>query len=195
MARLKQDILDALMEKTNLSRKTIQNNIAKIRQHNASLTPNAAAQVFAAKKGFSFMPKLGTEDKQSLGMYQQAKNITNNVSTTIKHDHRHVSIMGESINNLIIGDNNSSNSQQVGILEDALSDLLEKITASNDLSAQEKNDLAAEIGTIASQSKKKSPDKDTIKKAWSAISVLSKIVGLAASVVSVGQALHQSGLI
>lgn len=195
MARLKQDILATLMDKTGLSRKTIQNNIAKIRQDNAFLTPNAAAQVFATKKGFSFMPKLSDEDKQSLGVYQQAKNITNNMNTTIKHDHRNVSIMGESINNLIIGDNNSSNNQQVGVLEDALNDLLDKITASNELSAQEKNDLAAEIGTIASQSKKTSPDTDTIKRAWSAISVLSKIAGLAASVATVGQTLHESGLI
>ena len=141
------------------------------------------------------MPKLSPEDKQSLGFYQQAKNISNTVTYNTKHDHRNVSVMGETFNNLIIGDNNSGNTQQVGILEDALSDLLEKVAGSNDLSAQEKNDIAAEIGTIASQSKKTAPDKSTIQRAWSAISVLAKIAGLASSVATVGQILHQTGLI
>jgi hypothetical protein len=73
--------------------------------------------------------------------------------------------------------------------------LLEKVAGSNSLTAEEKNDYAAEIGTIASQSKKTNPDKTTIQKAWSAISVLSKIAGLASSVATVGQTLHESGLI
>ncbi len=195
MARLKNEILEAIANKTGLSKKTIRNNISKIRQENATLTPNAAAQVFGKKKGMSFMPKLSSEDKQSLGFYQQAKNISNTVTYNTKHDHRNVSVMGETFNNLIIGDNASGNTQQVGILEDALSDLLDKVAGSNDLSAQEKNDIAAEIGTIASQSKKTNPDKSTIQKAWSAISVLSKIAGLASSVATVGQILHQTGLI
>lgn len=197
MAKLKNDILDALVNKTGLTKKTIRNNISKIRQENAFLTPNAAAQVFGKKKGMSFMPKLSDEDKQSLGLYQQAKNITNTVTNTYntKHDNRHVSVMGETFNNLIIGDNNSGNHQQVGILEDALSDLLEKVASSNDLSPEEKNDIAAEIGTITSQSKKTSPDKSTILRAWGAISVLSKIAGLASSVATVGQILHESNLI
>lgn len=197
MAKLKDEILEALADKTGLTKKTIRNNISKIRQENALLTPNAAAQVFGKKKGMSFMPKLSGEDKQSLGLYQQAKNISNTFNNTYntKHDHRNVSIMGETFNNLIIGDNNSGNSQQVGILEDALSDLLEKVASSTDLSAQEKNDIAAEIGTIASQSKKTDPDKSTIQKAWSAISVLAKITGLASSVATIGQILHQTGLI
>lgn len=195
MARLKNEILEAIANKTGLSKKTIRNNISKIRQENATLTPNAAAQVFGKKKGMSFMPKLSSEDKQSLGFYQQAKNISNTVTYNTKHDHRNVSVMGETFNNLIIGDNASGNTQQVGILEDALSDLLDKVAGSGDLSAQEKNDIAAEIGTIASQSKKTNPDKSTIQKAWSAISVLSKIAGLASSVATVGQTLHQTGLI
>lgn len=195
MAKLKNEILEAIANKTGLSKKTIRNNISKIRQENATLTPNAAAQVFGKTKGMSFMPKLSPEDKQSLGFYQQAKNISNTVTYNTKHDHRNVSVMGETFNNLIIGDNNSGNTQQVGILEDALSDLLEKVAGSNDLSAQEKNDIAAEIGTIASQSKKTAPDKSTIQRAWSAISVLAKIAGLASSVATVGQILHQTGLI
>ena len=95
----------------------------------------------------------------------------------------------------MIGDNISGNTQQVGILEDALSDLLEKVGGSDSLSAQEKNDIAAEIGTSASQSKNTTPDKSTIQKAWSAISVLAKIAGLASSVATVGQILHQAGLV
>jgi hypothetical protein len=195
MARLKDDILEALVKKTGLSKKTIRNNISKIRQENAQLTPNAAAQVFGNKKGISFMPKLTPEDKQSLGFYQQAKSITNTVTYNTKHDHRSVSVMGETFNNLIIGDNNSGNRQQVGILEDALSDLLEKVANSDSLTPEEKNDCAAEIGTIASQSKKTTPDKSTIQKAWSAISVLAKIASLASSVTTVGQILHQTKLI
>jgi hypothetical protein len=195
MARLKDDILEILVKKTKLSKKTIQNNISKIRQENAQLTPNAAAQVFGNKKGISFMPKLTPEDKQALGFYQQAKNITNTVTYNTKHDHRNVSVMGETFNNLIIGDNNSGNRQQVGILEGALSELLEKVATSNSLNPEEKNDYAAEIGTIASQSKKTIPDKNTIQKAWSAISVLSKIASLASSVATVGQILHETNLI
>ena len=155
MAKLKNEILEAIANKTGLSKKTIRNNISKIRQENATLTPNAAAQVFGKTKGMSFMPKLSPEDKQSLGFYQQAKNISNTVTYNTKHDHRNVSVMGETFNNLIIGDNNSGNTQQVGILEDALSDLLEKVAGSNDLSAQEKNDIAAEIGTVARKVPKK----------------------------------------
>jgi hypothetical protein len=197
MAKLRDEILEALAETTGLTKKTIRNNISKIRQENALLTPNAAAQVFGKKKGMSFMPKLNPEDKQSLGLYQQAKNITNTFNNTYntKHDHRNVSVMGETLNNLIIGDNNSGNSQQVGMLEDALSDLLEKVASSDSLTPEEKNDCAAEIGTIASQSKKTTPDKSTIQKAWSAISVLAKIAGLASSVATVGQMLYGSGLI
>jgi hypothetical protein len=178
MAKLRDEILEALAETTGLTKKTIRNNISKIRQENALLTPNAAAQVFGKKKGMSFMPKLNPEDKQSLGLYQQAKNITNTFNNTYntKHDHRNVSVMGETLNNLIIGDNNSGNSQQVGMLEDALSDLLEKVASSDSLTPEEKNDCAAEIGTIASQSKKTTPDKSTIQKA-------------------VGQMLYGSGLI
>lgn len=195
MARLRSDILEILVTKTGLSKKTIQNNISKIRQENAQLTPNAAAQVFGNKKGISFMPKLAPEDKQALGFYQQAKNITNTVTYNTKHDYRNVSVMGETFNNLIIGDNNSANRQQVGALEDALSELLEKVATSNSLSPEEKNDYAAEIGTIASQSKKNTPDKSTIQKAWSAISVLSRIASLASSVATVGQILHETHLI
>jgi hypothetical protein len=195
MAKLKADILELLVKKTGLTEKTIRNNIARIRQENAQLTSNAAAQVFGKKKGLSFMPKLTPEDKQSLGFYQQAKNITNSVTYNTKHDHRNVSVMGETFNNLIIGDNNSGNRQQVGLLEDALSDLLEKIAGSDSLTPEEKNDYAAEIGTIASQSKKTIPDKSTIQKAWSAISVLTKIASLASSVATVGQILHQTHLI
>ena len=95
MARLKNEILEAIANKTGLSKKTIRNNISKIRQENATLTPNAAAQVFGKKKGMSFMPKLSSEDKQSLGFYQQAKNISNTVTYNTKYDHRNVSVMGE----------------------------------------------------------------------------------------------------
>lgn len=195
MAKLRNDILKALVKKTGLTEKTIRNNISKIRQENALLTLNAAAQVLGDKKGMSFRAKLSTEDKQSLGFYQQAKNVTNTVTYNTKHDYRNVSVMGETFNNLIIGDNNSGNRQQVGILEDALSGLLEKVADSESLTPEEKNDYAAEIGTIASQSKKTTPDKSTIQKAWSAISVLSKIAALANSVANVGQILHKTNLI
>lgn len=195
MARLKNEILEALVAKTGLSKKTIRNNISKLRRSDAQLTANAAAQVFLLQKGKSMMNKLEPEDRQSLAFHQQAKNINNTVTYNTKHDHRNVSLMGESFNNLIIGDNNYGNTQQVGLLDEALNDLLDKVSQTESLSATEKNDVAAEIGTIVSQSKKTNPDKETIGKAWGAVKTIGNIATLANAVSSVGKILTETGLL
>jgi len=195
MARLKNEILEAVVEKTGLSKQTVRNNISKLRRDDAQLTPNAAAQIFLQEKGKSFMTKLDTEDRQSLAFHQQAKTISNTVTYNTKHDHRNVSLMGESFNNLIIGDNNQGNTQQIGLLDEALNDLLDQVSKTDNLSATDKNDIAAEIGTIVSQSKKTNPDKDTISKAWTAVSVLANIATLAGAVAPVGKILVDTGLI
>ena len=80
-------------------------------------------------------------------------------------------------------------------MDNALSELSDQINDSIELSDEEKNDLIAEVGTILSQSKKSSPDKDTIERSWSALSVLAKFTNIAGSVASVGQLLYQLGLI
>lgn len=195
-SKLNPGILEALTDKTKLSEKTIRNNISKLRREDPILTHNAAAQVFAEKrKAGSFMPKMDDKDRISLSSHQQARSIVNNNKFYSKNhsiDHSiNLSDFGY-INNLAIGDNNN---QQSSPLEEALVDLANKIGISQEISNQDKSDLAADIGTILSQSKKTSPDKDIIKKSWFALNNLSKIAGLASSLATVYGVLCQTGLL
>ena len=193
--RLKPAIMAHLEKKLGKTAAQIRPRISEIRRESSALTMNAAAQVYAEKQGTSVLAKLDPEDRQSLGIYQQAKNITNNIRYGKRVDNS-VNVNAERIiGNLIAGHNNTGNQQQFGGLERALTDLAEKIDESVELEANEKNDLAAELGTILSQSKKSSPDKETIEKSWSALSVLSKLAGIAGSVATVGQLLYKAGLI
>lgn len=194
--RLKPAIMTHLEEKLGKTAAQIRPRISEIRRESSALTMNAAAQVYAEKQGTSVLAKLDQEDRQSLGIYQQAKNITNNIRYGNKHTDNSISINAERIiGNMIAGHNNTGNRQQLSGLDSALADLAEKIEDSFELSDDDKNDLAAELGTILSQSKKSSPDKETIEKSWSKLSVLSKFAGIAGSVATVGQLLYQAGLI
>ncbi len=194
--RLKPAIMTHLEEKLGKTAAQIRPRISEIRRESSALTMNAAAQVYAEKQGTSVLAKLDQEDRQSLGIYQQAKNITNNIRYGNKHTDNSISINAERIiGNMIAGHNNTENRQQLSGLDSALADLAEKIEDSFELSDDDKNDLAAELGTILSQSKKSSPDKETIEKSWSKLSVLSKFAGIAGSVATVGQLLYQAGLI
>ena len=193
--RLKPAIMAHLEKKLGKTAAQRRPRISEIRRESSALTMNAAAQVYAEKQGTSVLAKLDPEDRQSLGIYQQAKNITNNIRYGKRVDNS-VNVNAERIiGNMIAGHNNTSNQQQFGGLERALIDLAEKIDESVELEANEKNDLAAELGTILSQSKKSSPDKETIERSWSKLSVLSKLAGIAGSVATVGQLLYQAGLI
>lgn len=194
--RLNPAIIAHLENKLGKTAAQIRPRISEIRQESSGLTLNAAAQVYAQKHKTSVLAKLDAEDRQSLGIHQQARNITNNINYGGKRINQSVSVTaGHIFGNLIAGHNNTGNSQQVKQLDNALSELSDIINDSIELSDDEKNDLTAEVGTILSQSKKSSPDKDTIEKSWSALSVLAKFTNIAGSVASVGQLLYQLGLI
>ncbi len=66
MARLKNDILEALVKKTGLSKKTIQNNISKIRQQNAQLTA-ASTRIQAVQTARTVAQSLGTTEADVAG--------------------------------------------------------------------------------------------------------------------------------
>ena len=194
--RLNPAIIAHLEKKLEKTATQIRPRISEIRQENSGLTLNAAAQVYAQKHKTSVLAKLDAEDRQSLGVYQQARNITNNINYGGKRINQNVSVnAGHIFGNLIAGNNNSGNSQEAKKLDNALSELSDQINDSIELSDEEKNDLIAEVGTILSQSKKSSPDKDAIERSWSALSVLAKFTNIAGSVASVGQLLYQLGLI
>lgn len=194
--RLNPAIIAHLEKKLEKTATQIRPRISEIRQENSGLTLNAAAQVYAQKHKTSVLAKLDAEDRQSLGVYQQARNITNNINYGGKRINQNVSVnAGHIFGNLIAGNNNSGNSQEAKRLDNALSELSDQINDSIELSDEEKNDLIAEVGTILSQSKKSSPDKDTIERSWSALSVLAKFTNIAGSVASVSQLLYQLGLI
>lgn len=191
--RLNPAIIAHLETKLGKTATQIRPRISEIRRNYSALTMNAAAQVYADKQGTSVLTKLSPEDRISLGAYQQAKNITNNITT--RNIDKSVKVIADSIGNIVAGHNNNGNTQQINGLEGALADLVSKIENSVELGDDEKNDLAAEVGTILSQSRKTSPDKETIAKSWAALSVLSKFASFAASVATVGQVLYQTGLI
>lgn len=194
--RLNPAILTHLEAKLGKTAAQIRPRISEIRRDNSGLTLNAAAQVYAQKHKTSVLAKLSPEDRQSLGIHQQARSITNHISYNGKRVNQSVSVTaGHIFGNFIAGHNNSGNSQQVKQLDNALAELADQINDSVELSDEEKNDLTAEVGTILSQSKKNSPDKETIEKSWSALSLLSKLAGIAGSVATVGQLLYQAGLI
>lgn len=191
--RLNPNILKHLEAKLGKTSAQIRPRISEIRRQNSALTLNAAAQVYAEKNKTSVLSKLDLEDRQSLGIYQQVKNVTNNYNK--RHIDKSVSVIADQITNLIAGHHNVGNTQNSGSLESALTELLNKIESSEEINSVEKSDLAAEISTILSQSKKSKPNTDTIEKSWAFLSKFSKIANIAASVATVGQLLFQMGLI
>lgn len=178
--RLNPELLDVLMQRTGLSEKTIRNNISKIRQDNVGLTMNAAAQVFAKKRGTSFVPKLNQQDKVSLASYQSTSMVSvvnNNNSKTHKTiDNRAYNITESTIENLALGDG-ATVSQQIGVLGEELRTLLNMIEESDQLSDEQRNDYTYDVQTIATQLNKNKPDKSIIGYAWKSISALSTVEG------------------
>lgn len=178
--RLNPDLLDLLKSRTNLSEKTIRNNISKIRQNNVGLTMNAAAQVFAKKKGTSFVAKLNQQDKMSLASYQSTSTVhithNDNSKNSKNIDNRAYNITKSTIENLALGDG-ATVSQQVGVIGEELRTLLGMIEEADQLSDEQKNDYTYDVQTIATQLNKNKPDKSIIGSAWKSISALSTIEG------------------
>ncbi len=178
--RLNPDLLDLLKSRTNLSEKTIRNNISKIRQNNVGLTMNAAAQVFAKKKGTSFVAKLNQQDKMSLASYQSTSTVhithNDNSKNSKNIDNRAYNITKSTIENLALGDG-ATVGQQVGVIGGELRTLLGMIEEADQLSDEQKNDYTYDVQTIATQLNKRKPDKSIIDSAWKSISALSTVEG------------------
>jgi len=68
MSRLKKKLFEFLKnhQKVGITPQAIRNEISRIRRKNPSLTMNAAAKIFADKKGISVMKYLNEEDRKSL---------------------------------------------------------------------------------------------------------------------------------
>lgn len=193
--RLNPNIIKHLETKLGKTAAQIRPRISEIRRRNSALTLNAAAQVYAEKNGTSVLTKLNPEDRQSLGIYQQVKSVTNNVNYNKSHINKSITISADQISNLIAGHYNTGNIIVKNDLESALMSLADEVKKSLEINDDDKNEIMAEVGTILSQSKKSTPDKDTIKKSWASLSVFSKFAGIAGSIATVGEFLHQLGLI
>ena len=193
--RLNPNIINHLETKLGKTATQIRPRISEIRRQNSALTLNAAAQVYAEKHKTSVLSKLDSEDRQSLGIYQQIKTVTNNVNYNKRHIDKSITISADQINNLIAGHYNTGNITVENDLESALMSLADEVKKSLEINDDDKNEIIAEVGTILSQSKKSTPDKDTIKKSWTSLNVFSKFAGIAGSIATVGEFLHQLGLI
>jgi predicted transcriptional regulator len=86
----------------------------------------------------------------------------------------------------VIGDGNIVNTEltELSAALDQLDDLLEGIA---ELSEEQKLDVSADIATIRNQIAKKQPGKEIVARAWKAIEGLSKIAGLTAVILKIGE--------
>lgn len=193
--RLNPNIIKHLETKLGKTAAQIRPRISEIRRRNSALTLNAAAQVYAEKNGTSVLTKLNPEDRQSLGIYQQVKSVTNNVNYNKSHINKSITISADQISNLIAGHYNKGDIIVKNDLESALMSLADEVEKSLEINDDDKNEIMAEVGTILSQSKKSTPDKDTIKKSWGSLDVFSKFANIAGSIATVGEFLHQLRLI
>lgn len=66
MSKLNKKLFEFLKQKAKISPQAIRNEISRIRAAYPSITLDAAAQVFAKKKGFSIMRFLSEDDRKSL---------------------------------------------------------------------------------------------------------------------------------
>ncbi len=174
--RLNPDIMEALVKKTNKTYKQIRPRLSELRRKYSGLTMNAAAQMYAQSHGTSIMPKLGQEDRQSLATVQAITQVS--VSSVSKVDKRTLNINNSPIHNLSFGDRNQIG-QNVMTLDNALTDLSEKIDKSTALTNDEKSDYKSDIKTIASQVGKSKPNRQIIKVAWETVKTLADIEGFA----------------
>lgn len=174
--KLNPKIMDFLSEKLNKTPEQIRPRLSEIRRKHSGLTMNAAAQMYAQVQGTSIMGKLDQDDRQSLATVQAIAQVS--VSSVSKVDKRILNINNSPIHNLSFGDRNQI-SQSVVTLDNALSELSEKIDKSTSLNDDEKNDYKSDIKTIASQVGKNKPNGQIIKVAWESIKALADIEGFA----------------
>jgi len=174
--RLNPKIMEVLVEKTGKTAKLISPRLSELRRKYSGLTMNAAAQMYALSHGTSIMPKLDQGDKQSLATVQAITQVS--ISSVSKVDKRTLNINNSPIHNLSFGDRNHV-SQSVVTLDNALTELSEKIGKSTVLTDDEKNDHKSDIQTIASQVGKSKPNRQIIKVAWESVKALADIEGFA----------------
>lgn len=174
--RLNSKIMEVLVEKTSKTAEQIRPRLSELRRKYSGLTMNAAAQMYAQSHGTSIMFKLGQEDRQSLAMVQAITQVS--VSSVSKVDKRTLNINNSPIHNLSFGDRNQI-SQSVVTLDNALTELSDKIDKSTTLTDDEKNDYKSDIKTIASQVGKSKPNRQIIKVAWETVKALADIEGFA----------------
>ncbi len=174
--RLKESILDALVNKTGKTAEKIRPRLSELRRKHSGLTMNAAAQMYAQSQGTSIMGKLDPADRQALSTVQSVTQV--NVSSVSKVDKRTLNINNSPIHNLSFGDRNNIN-QRVVTLDDHLAELLKKLSKSSALNAEEKADYKSDIETIAAQAGKSKPSGSIIKTAWKSIQALADVEGFA----------------
>lgn len=194
-SRLNPNILKHLESKLGKTASQIRPRISEIRRQNSALTLNAAAQVYAEKNKTSVLSKLDIEDRQSLGIYQQVKTVTNNINYSKKHVDKSIVFSDNQIGNLIAGHHNTGSIIVKNDLTSALMSLADVVEKSLEINNDDKNEIIAEVGTILSQSRKNVPDQDIVKKSWASLSTFLKFTNIAGSIATVGQLLHQLGLI
>lgn len=147
------------------------------------LTAEEALFVLAEKYGVKEsrgFTKLSSDSQQRVSdrIVQNTAINTMNTTKNIKIDRRILSINNSPIHNLSYGDRNQI-SQSVMTLDDAFSELSDKIDKSAVLTDDEKSDHKSDIQTIASQIGKSRPNRSIIKTAWESVKVLADIEGLA----------------
>lgn len=174
--RLNPDIMEVLVKKTDKTAEQIRPRLSELRRKYSGLTMNAAAQMYAQSHGTSIMTKLDQGDRQSLATVQAITQVS--VSSVSKVDKRTLNINNSPIHNLSFGDRNQV-SQSVVTLDNALTELSEKISKSTVLTDDEKNDYKSDIQTIASQAGKSKPNRQIIKVAWESVKALADIEGFA----------------
>lgn len=174
--RLNPKIMKVLVEKTSKTAEQIRPRLSELRRKYSGLTMNAAAQMYAQSHGTSIMSKLGPDDRQSLATVQAITQVS--VSSVSKVDKRTLNINNSPIHNLSFGDRNQI-SQSVVTLDNALTELSEKIDKSTALTDDEKNDYKSDIKTIISQVGKSKPNRQIIKVAWKTVKALADIEGFA----------------
>jgi uncharacterized protein YukE len=174
--RLNPDIMEVLVKKTDKTAEQIRPRLSELRRKYSGLTMNAAAQMYAQSHGTSIMTKLDQSDRQSLATVQAITQVS--VSSVSKVDKRTLNINNSPIHNLSFGDRNQIN-QSVVTLDNALTELSEKISKSTVLTDDEKNDYKSDIQTIASQAGKSKPNRQIIKVAWESVKALADIEGFA----------------
>lgn len=174
--RLNPDIMEVLVKKTDKTAEQIRPRLSELRRKYSGLTMNAAAQMYAQSHGTSIMTKLDQSDRQSLATVQAITQVS--VSSVSKVDKRTLNINNSPIHNLSFGDRNQIN-QSVVTLDNALTELSEKIRKSTVLTEDEKNDYKSDIQTIASQAGKSKPNRQIIKVAWESVKALADIEGFA----------------